>query len=53
MRTLVPVFHVGATMGDHVPLWDSRDEFGDTDLLVVNAAQGDSLARALGAGGRC
>ena len=46
---LVPVFHVGATMGSHVPVWDSRDAFGDTDLLVVNAAQGDSLARALDA----
>ncbi|MGE0315143.1 MAG: class II aldolase/adducin family protein [Lautropia sp.] len=45
---LVPVFHVGATMGSRVPLWDGRTEFGDTDLLVVTAAQGDSLARTLG-----
>jgi ribulose-5-phosphate 4-epimerase/fuculose-1-phosphate aldolase len=45
---LLPVCHVGAAMGSHVPLWDSRDEFGDTDLLVTSAAQGQSLARALG-----
>jgi HCOMODA/2-hydroxy-3-carboxy-muconic semialdehyde decarboxylase len=45
---LVPVFHLGATMGAVVPLWDSQDEFGDTDLLVATPEQGDSLARALG-----
>ncbi len=46
---LVPVFHLGATMGSSVPVWDSRDEFGDTSLLVTSAAEGDSLARSLGA----
>jgi HCOMODA/2-hydroxy-3-carboxy-muconic semialdehyde decarboxylase len=45
---LVPVFHLGATMGATVPMWDSQDEFGDTDLLVATEAQGLSLARALG-----
>jgi len=35
-------------MGAHVPYWDSRDEFGDTKLLVVTQEEGDSLARALG-----
>jgi HCOMODA/2-hydroxy-3-carboxy-muconic semialdehyde decarboxylase len=45
---LVPVFHLGATMGPAVPFWDSRDEFGDTNLLVSTEAQGLSLARALG-----
>jgi ribulose-5-phosphate 4-epimerase/fuculose-1-phosphate aldolase len=45
---LVPVFHLGATMGATVPLWDSQDEFGDTNLIVSAHAQGDSLARALG-----
>ncbi|MGO4665231.1 class II aldolase/adducin family protein [Bosea sp. 2RAB26] len=45
---LVPVFHLGATMGATVPLWDSQDEFGDTNLIVSTHAQGDSLARALG-----
>ena len=46
---LVPVVHLGATMGPVVPFWDARDEFGDTNLLVTSIAEADSLARALGA----
>jgi HCOMODA/2-hydroxy-3-carboxy-muconic semialdehyde decarboxylase len=46
---LVPVFHLGAAMGARAPFWDSRDEFGDTNLLVVKPEEGASLARALGA----
>ncbi len=45
---LVPVFHLGATMGAEVGFWDSQDEFGDTNLLVSTQEQGRSLARALG-----
>ena len=45
---LVPVFHLGAAMGLRAPFWDSRDEFGDTNLLVVKPEEGASLARALG-----
>lgn len=45
---LVPVFHLGATMGFPVPYWDSRDDFGDTSLLVVKPEEGHSLAKALG-----
>ena len=45
---LVPVYQHGAMLGTHVPLWDSRDEFGDTNMLVTNAEQGASLARVLG-----
>jgi HCOMODA/2-hydroxy-3-carboxy-muconic semialdehyde decarboxylase len=45
---LVPVFHLGATMGTSVPFWDSQHEFGDTNLLVATQAQGLSMARALG-----
>ncbi len=45
---IVPVFHVGATMGHACPFWDSRDEFGDTNMLVATAEEGESLARALG-----
>jgi ribulose-5-phosphate 4-epimerase/fuculose-1-phosphate aldolase len=44
----VPVFHLGAAVGSKVPFWDSRDEFGDTNLLVVKPEEGASLARALG-----
>ena len=32
---LVPVFHLGAAMGEKAPFWDQRDEFGDTNLLLV------------------
>ncbi|HEX6511042.1 MAG TPA: class II aldolase/adducin family protein, partial [Chloroflexota bacterium] len=45
---LRPVLHMGALTGADVPLWDIRDEFGDTNLLVVTWEQGQSLARALG-----
>jgi HCOMODA/2-hydroxy-3-carboxy-muconic semialdehyde decarboxylase len=44
----VPVFHLGAAVGAVAPFWDSRDDFGDTNLLVVRPAEGASLARALG-----
>lgn len=45
---LVPVYHMGAPMGATVPFWDSRDEFGETNLLVATAEEGASHARALG-----
>jgi HCOMODA/2-hydroxy-3-carboxy-muconic semialdehyde decarboxylase len=47
-ESLVPVFHLGAAMGQSAPFWDSRDEFGDTNLLVAKPEEGASLARALG-----
>ena len=43
-----PVLHVAGSIGPEIPIWDIRDEFGDTDLLVTTTAIGDSLARALG-----
>jgi HCOMODA/2-hydroxy-3-carboxy-muconic semialdehyde decarboxylase len=46
---IVPVFHLGAAAGETIPFWDQRDEFGDTNLLVVKPEEGRSLARALGA----
>jgi HCOMODA/2-hydroxy-3-carboxy-muconic semialdehyde decarboxylase len=45
---LQPLMGLGATMGATVPFWDSRDEFGDTPMVVTTQAQGQSLARALG-----
>lgn len=42
------VIHTAGGMGAHVPVWDIRDEFGNTDLLVRNLAQGRSLAKTLG-----
>ena len=29
---IVPVYHMGSVVGPKVPLWDSRDDFGDTSL---------------------
>lgn len=45
---LKPVLHVAGGIGPEIPIWDIRDEFGDTDLLVTTTATGDSLARKLG-----
>jgi Class II Aldolase and Adducin N-terminal domain len=47
---MVPVYHLGASMGVRVPFWDSRDDFGDTALVVVKPEEGRSLAKALGPG---
>lgn len=46
---LVPVMHVASDMGMEVPVWDIRDNFGDTMLLVSNLAQGRDMAKCLGA----
>jgi HCOMODA/2-hydroxy-3-carboxy-muconic semialdehyde decarboxylase len=45
---LRPVIHSGSFIGAHLPVWDIRDNFGDTNLLVSNMAQGRDLAKALG-----
>lgn len=45
---LVPVMHVASDMGMEVPVWDIRDNFGDTMLLVSNLAQGRDMAKCLG-----
>jgi ribulose-5-phosphate 4-epimerase/fuculose-1-phosphate aldolase len=47
-RRLRPVFHMGSVIGAEVPVWDSLAEFGDTNLLIDDPEEADSLARALG-----
>lgn len=47
---LRPIFHMAATSGERIPVWDIAAEFGDTDLLVRSRDQADSLARALDRG---
>ena len=42
-----PVIHVASDMGLEIPVWDIRDRFGDTNLLVSNIAQGRDLAACL------
>lgn len=45
-----PAIHTAAVIGHEVPVWDIRDEFGDTTMLVTNNDMGHSLARTLGKG---
>jgi ribulose-5-phosphate 4-epimerase/fuculose-1-phosphate aldolase len=45
---LRPVLHVGAAIGDEVPVWDIRKKFGDTNMLVLNMEQARDLAATLG-----
>jgi HCOMODA/2-hydroxy-3-carboxy-muconic semialdehyde decarboxylase len=47
---LRPVIHSGSFIGGKVPVWDIREKFGDTNLLVTNMAQGRDLAKCLGPG---
>ena len=42
------IIHTAGGIGHHVPVWDIRDDFGDTDMLVRNLPQGGSLAKTLG-----
>ena len=45
-----PMMHMCAPIGDAVPIWDSRDHFGDTTLLVVNMEMGRDLVKTLDQG---
>src|SRR6266516_1929257 len=45
---LRPVFHNAAFLAAGAPVWDIRKEFGETDMLVSNAAIGKALAQTLG-----
>ena len=46
--SLRPTFHTASRIGPHVPVWDIADNFGDTNMLVVNMDQGRDLAQTLG-----
>ena len=46
---LRPIYHMASVIGDEIPVWDIAKRFGDTDLLVRDAAQADDLIAALGA----
>ena len=45
-----PALHTASVIGHEVPVWDIRNEFGDTDMLVTTNEMGDSLARTVGSG---
>jgi ribulose-5-phosphate 4-epimerase/fuculose-1-phosphate aldolase len=44
---LRPVFHNAAFLAAGAPVWEIRKEFGETNMLVSNAAIGKSLALVL------
>jgi HCOMODA/2-hydroxy-3-carboxy-muconic semialdehyde decarboxylase len=46
---LMPIFHIGARIGRTVPVWDIRDRFGDTNLLVTSQEIGRDLTATLAA----
>ncbi len=45
---LRPVAHFCSAIGTDIPTWDMRDNFGETDHLVINLDQGRDLAGCLG-----
>ncbi len=45
---LRPLLHVASGIGTEIPVWDIRDKFGDTNLLVTTSAHGEDLANGLG-----
>lgn len=47
---LRPLIHSSGTIGNEVPVWDARQTFGDTDLLVSSVEMGRDLARTFGNG---
>jgi ribulose-5-phosphate 4-epimerase/fuculose-1-phosphate aldolase len=49
-RAIKPIFHMGASIGHQVPVWDSQDRFADTALLVENMDMGRDLAKLWGGG---
>ena len=47
-KPIRPIMHACSSIGGTVPLWNSCDQFGDTDLLVSDMAMGRDLAGCLG-----
>src|SRR6187549_3673038 len=45
---LRPVYHMAGFIGDGVPVFDIRKNFGMTDMLVSDSAKGRALAQTLG-----
>ena len=42
------MYHNAAFLADGVPVFDIRDKFGTTDIVINNAAKGAALAQTLG-----
>ena len=45
---LRPILHSAGVIGSDIPVWDIRDRFGETDMLVRKMEQGVDLAARLG-----
>ena len=45
---LRPIFHSAGRLGTTIPVWDIREKFGDTNLLVVSTVLGRDLVACLG-----
>jgi ribulose-5-phosphate 4-epimerase/fuculose-1-phosphate aldolase len=45
---LLPVYHMAAFIGEGIPIFDLRDRFGNTEMLVNDAERGGALAEVLG-----
>jgi ribulose-5-phosphate 4-epimerase/fuculose-1-phosphate aldolase len=45
-----PALHTASVIGHEVPVWDIRDNFGETNMLVTTNEMGNSLASAVGKG---
>lgn len=48
---LRPVYHMSAFLTLGAPIFDSHDEFGDTDMLIRDNKLGDALAKTMGKSG--
>jgi ribulose-5-phosphate 4-epimerase/fuculose-1-phosphate aldolase len=46
--TFRPILHNAAFLGDQVPVFDIREKFGPTDMLVNRKERGTEVARVLG-----
>src|SRR3954451_8692855 len=44
-----PIMHMCGPIGSHIPNWDIRTKFGDTNLLVTSMEMGRDFAKTLGA----
>ena len=45
---LRPILHTSGIIGEVVPVWDIRDKWGDTNMLVSSIDQGRDLAKTMG-----
>ena len=45
---LRPLYHMASFLGGRAPVFEIRERFGTTDMLIRDSAQGDALAESLG-----